>query len=55
MVSKELILKRPKESYLKIKNSIPEQVITNTNYLIEYLWPTILNFNDDLELSLYNC
>ena len=55
IVSKELILKRSKGSYLKIKNSIPEQVITNTNYLIEYLWPTILNFNDDLDLSLYNC
>jgi hypothetical protein len=55
IVSKKLILKRDKDSYIKIKNSIPEQVITNVNYLIEYLWPTILNFNDELEINLYNC
>lgn len=55
IVSKDLILKRSKESYQKIKDSIPIQVISNTNYLIEYLWPTILNFNKELEISRFNC
>jgi hypothetical protein len=55
IVSKDLILKRSKESYQIIKDSIPLQVITHINYLIEYLWPTILGFNDELEISMYNC
>lgn len=55
IVSKELILMREKESYQKIKDSIPNQVISHTNYLIEYLWPTILNFNNELEESRLNC
>jgi len=55
IVSKELILKRTKESYQQIKDSIPLEVISNINYLIEYLWPTILGFNNELMLSLNNC
>lgn len=55
IVSKELILMREKESYQRIKDSIPNQVISHTNYLIEYLWPTILNFNNELEESRLNC
>lgn len=55
IVSKKLILMRTKESYQKIKDSIPNQIISNTNYLIEYLWPTILNFNDKLKISNLNC
>jgi hypothetical protein len=55
IVSKELILKRTKNSYQKIKDSIPLEIISNINYLIEYLWPTILGFNDELILSLNNC
>jgi hypothetical protein len=30
-------------------------VISHTNYLIEYLWPTILNFNNELQESMLNC
>lgn len=55
IVSKELILMRTKKSYQKIKDSIPLEVISNINYLIEYLWPTILAFNNELILSLNNC
>ncbi len=55
IVSKELILMREKESYQRIKDSIPNQVISHTNYLIEYLWPTILNFNKELQESRINC
>ena len=55
IVSKELILMRTKNSYQKIKDSIPLEVISNINYLIEYLWPTILGFNNELILSLNNC
>lgn len=56
IVSKELIRKRPKEIYEKIKNSLnTKQVITEINYYIEYLWPTILSFNDELQISFNNC
>jgi hypothetical protein len=55
IVSRELILMRNKESYQRIKDSIPNQIISQTNYLIEYLWPTILNFNNELEVSRLNC
>jgi hypothetical protein len=55
IVSKELIIMREKESYQKIKDSIPNQILSETNYLIEYLWPTILNFNKELEVSFKNC
>ena len=48
VASKKLILKRSKESYERIKNSIPLEVKSQTNYLIEYLWPTILGFNEEL-------
>jgi hypothetical protein len=56
IVSKKLILKNDIEFYLKIINSMSKtQIITHTNYCIEYLWPTILNFNEELKLSLNNC
>lgn len=55
IVSRDLILRRGKESYEKIKTSIPLEVKSQTNYLIEYLWPTILGFNEDLLVSGENC
>jgi len=55
IVSNELLLKRTKNAYQKIKDSIPLEIISNINYLIEYLWPTILGFNNELILSLNNC
>ena len=52
IVSKELILKNSKEFYEKIRESIPKQRISwDINYYIEYLWPTILNFNEELTIS----
>jgi hypothetical protein len=55
IVSKDLILKRDKKIYQKIKNSIPNELISNVNYLLEYLWPSIFSFNDELEISINNC
>ena len=56
IVSKDLIKLKPKEFYQRIKNSLsPNQIITETNYFIEYLWPTILSFNNQLEISRTNC
>lgn len=55
IVSKRLIKLKSKEFYQKIKDSIPNQVISETNYFIEYLWPTILSFNNELEISRNNC
>ena len=56
IVSKELIRKRPKEIYEKIKNTLnTKQIITEVNYFIEYLWPTILSFNEELQISFNNC
>ena len=49
IVSKQLIVKKEVEYYLKIKNTLPtNQVINRTNYFVEYLWPTIMGFNEDL-------
>jgi hypothetical protein len=56
IVSKNLILKNNLEYYVKIINTLSKtQIITYTNYIVEYLWPTILNFNEELNLSLNNC
>mgnify|MGYP000163707659 FL=1 len=56
IVSKNLIRKRSKESYKKIKDSLPKNaIINNTNYIVEYLWPTIMNFNSELVVSYNNC
>lgn len=49
IVSKNLILKRPIQDYIKVKNTLPNYEIKNeNNYFVEYLWPTILNFNEML-------
>ena len=56
IVSSKLIRSTPIEIYKNIMDSYDKNsVINQTNYLIEYLWPTIMNFNDKLELSLNNC
>ena len=56
IVSKKLILKNNIEFYEKIKSTLSKnEIINNINYLVEYLWPTILNFNEDLEISINNC
>lgn len=55
IVSKKLILKRNKESYEKIRDSFPNVSTHQYSYYVEYLWPTILNFNNELEITLYNC
>lgn len=49
IVSKELILKRNIDFYEKIRDTLPKYEIKNiNNYFVEYLWPTILNFNQKL-------
>ena len=56
IVSKELILKNPIEFYERVKNTLSKtEKINQTNYFVEYLWPTILNFNDKLVISDKNC
>ena len=56
IVSKKLILKNPLEFYERIRETLPKnEIINNTNYLVEYLWPTILNFNEELKISSHNC
>jgi hypothetical protein len=56
IVSKKLILKNSLEYYKKIKETLSKtEIINQTNYCVEYLWPTILNFNEELNLSLNNC
>jgi hypothetical protein len=56
IVSKKLILKNEIDYYIRIMDTLPKtQIISHTNYCVEYLWPTILNFNEELNLSLYNC
>ena len=49
IVSRNLIKKRDIDQYEKIKSLLPTYEVKNeTNYMIEYLWPTILNFNEEL-------
>jgi len=57
IVSKELILKTPLSKYKQIKEHFVKQnlKIHVDNWAFEYFWPTFLNFNEELELSLYNC
>jgi len=56
IVSSKLIRSTSIDVYKNIMYSYDKNsVINQTNYLIEYLWPTIMNFNDKLELSFNNC
>ena len=52
IVSKDLILKRSLESYQKINAIFPPYPhITNVNYTLEYLWPTILGFGNQVPVQ----
>lgn len=54
IVSKELILKRHIESYKQMYSIFPtHKPLTYVNYLLEYLWPTILNFNDEVPTKFH--
>lgn len=54
IVSKDLILKRPRSFYELIISTINHAVKSPENYFIENLWPTILGFNEELVAQL-NC
>lgn len=53
IVSKEVIRKRSKESYTKIHEKVSKEINYNshTGYYFEYLWPTILGFNEELKVG----
>jgi hypothetical protein len=55
IVSKDLVLKTTKEMYLKIISTIDKQVKSQENYCIENLWPTILNYNEEIEVGCQHC
>lgn len=56
IVSKTLIQKNPVEFYERVRDTLPKkEKINQINYYVEYLWPTILNFNDKLNISYNNC
>ena len=50
IVSKDLIQKRTKKSYQQIYEKVCPHIDFNshTKYFFEYLWPSILGFNNDL-------
>lgn len=54
IVSKNLILKRPKSFYELLITTIDHAVKSQENYCIENLWPSILSFNEQLQPTL-NC
>ena len=55
IVSKELILKTSKEMYEKLLNELAYHEHPQEAYVIENLWPTIFNFNNELNPSCDNC
>ena len=55
IVSKDLILKTPKEMYEKLLNELAYHEHPQEAYVIENLWPTIFNFNNELIPSCDNC
>lgn len=56
IVSKKLILSNAKDFYERIRETLPKHEIKNeTNYIVEYLWPSIFGFNEELKISFYNC
>lgn len=55
IVHRDLIRKTPRILYQRIIRTINKTIKCDYNYCIEYLWPTILNFNEELEVSFYNC
>jgi len=56
ILSKELILNNPKEFYEKLQSTITKtEIVSHNNWMIEYLWPSMFGFNEELEITLYNC
>jgi len=55
IVSKELILKTPKEMYVKLLNELAYHEHPQEAYIIENLWPRIFNFNNELNPNCDNC
>lgn len=57
IVSKNLIRKRSEGSYRNIYEKVSKKIDHNcyTGYLFEYLWPTILGFNDLLSVGCDGC
>lgn len=55
IVSRDLILNTPKSMYERIISTISMEVLSHNNFCIEYLWPTILNFNQELIPTDTNC
>jgi len=56
IVSKDLIKKNTLEFYKRVRDTLSKtEKINQINYFVEYLWPTILNFNDKLVISNNNC
>jgi hypothetical protein len=54
IVSKNLILKRSLEDYIRYSQVFPQTApITYINYSMEYLWPTILGFADNLHTRFF--
>lgn len=55
IVSKKLILRRPVEFYEHLKTVFPTlHHITNVNFTMEYLWPTILGFAHEIRPEFYD-
>lgn len=52
IVSRDLIKKRTKESYKEIHGKVCRELNFNshTKYYFEYLWPTILGFNEMIKI-----
>lgn len=56
ILSKKLILRNDLEFYKNLQSTITTtQVVSHNNWMIEYLWPSIFGFNDEIKVNLYNC
>lgn len=56
IISKDLILKNDVKFYESLINTLPTNVvISETNYNLEYLWPSIFHFNSRLEVGRNGC
>lgn len=57
VVSRDLIRMRSRASYEKIHGMVSQEIDFNchTAYYFEYLWPTILGFNEIMEIGPCRC
>ena len=55
IISRDLILKTSKETYEKLLNALSYHINPQEAYIIENLWPTIFNFNNQLIPTCDNC